>query len=153
MQVRNAPPPNYAFGYRDKPRSGNEINGLGERQRRPAKPVFHSSGRETLDWAALDNYFSLTVNWGCVWHILRNRWFRRRAAGPVAARRVPVADPIAARDEIIAAARKAGADVAGVGGVDEYDPNPRETAGDFRCIRLCHPLPCSGILCRLSETF
>ena len=50
VRLVSVPPPEYAFGYRVSPRSGNEINGLGDTERRPARQVFHSAGDTRLDW-------------------------------------------------------------------------------------------------------
>ncbi len=119
MRPLDPPPPTYAFGYREAPRSGNEINGLGVTERVQARQVFHDSGRVQLDWAALDQFFSMINPWGAVWNIVRNRWQLRRADGPVARRRRAVDDPAAMAAEIKDAARRFGAGIVGVAEVDD----------------------------------
>jgi hypothetical protein len=61
MKLIEPPPASYAFAYETTPRSGNEINGLGEELLRRATPVFHGSGRQQLEWSALDRFF-VTIN-------------------------------------------------------------------------------------------
>ena len=80
MRPVDPPPPAYEFAYRDQPRSGNEINGVGESRSRRATPVFHSThrggGRQPLAWEALDNFFNLVASPGCFWQVLRTqKWF------------------------------------------------------------------------------
>ena len=58
MRPHDPPPPTYAFGYRQAPGSGNEINGLGVAERTRARQVFHNPGGETLPWDALDHFFA-----------------------------------------------------------------------------------------------
>ena len=117
-----APPePRHAFGYRRPPRSGNEINGLGESEARRARPVFHNAGGERLEWQALDDFFSFVNPLSVIRHIVANTWQLRRQTGPVAAERVEVDDPAAAAEHIKASARGHGADLVGVTEVTEGD--------------------------------
>lgn len=102
-----APIPEPVLRYRNPPRPGNEINGLGEEKwRRPSK-VFHRlpigpPEREPQDHARLDLYFNMIRGHAGIFqallamrHILINRWQLRRGDGPVARRRVPGDDPAA----------------------------------------------------------
>lgn len=118
LRPKNPPPPVYPFAYRNKPRSGNDVNGLGETEPRLARPVFHSTGRgggrQALDWAALDTLFNLLSSPGCFWQVLRTLWQRRLYAGPVADDRVPVDDPAAMAARIKAKAKELGAGLAGI---------------------------------------
>jgi len=86
MKPSNPPDPDYTFAYQTKPRSGNEINGLGESKFRQAKHVFHGKFGAPLDWAAMDHFFTLINAFGVVWHIIMIRWALRRAEGPAAKR-------------------------------------------------------------------
>lgn len=134
MRPVNPPPPVYEFQYRDTPRSGNTINGLGEATPRQATPVFHSTGRgggrQPLAWEALDNFFNLVSSPACMWQVIRTMWQRRLYAGPTAARRVPVDDPAAIATQIKNKALELGAGLAGVNEIDEdvlyegYPPPP-----------------------------
>ncbi|MDH5171449.1 MAG: iron-sulfur cluster-binding protein, partial [Gammaproteobacteria bacterium] len=51
---KDFPSPELPFHYRRQPRSGNEINGLGERAFRRAVQVFHGSGARELQWRKLE---------------------------------------------------------------------------------------------------
>jgi len=117
--IKPFPPPDYAFGYRHPPESGNAINGQGESAWRRARPVFHASGGAVLAWKALDDFFSLINPWRVVRHVLWNTWQLRRSEGPVAATRREVSDPAAMAAEVKALARRLGASVAGVAEVSE----------------------------------
>lgn len=119
MRPENPPGPEYAFGYRRKPRSGNIINGLGEREPRQARHVFHDATGERLDWEALDGFFSYINPWRVVRHMLANTWQLRRQQGPVASHRVPVEDREAAARAVKAKARELGADLVGITTVTE----------------------------------
>jgi hypothetical protein len=79
MKAKDPPEPSYAFRYRNPPRSGNEINGLGETECRRADHVFHDATGEPLAWKALDEFFSFINPWGVVRHMLV--WCGARNAG------------------------------------------------------------------------
>ena len=114
MKLIAPPPASYAFAYESTPRSGNEINGLDEEAVRRATPVFHGSGRQQLEWSALDRFF-VTINCRTnVWHNLRNFWHLRNADGPVAAQQVPVDDPAATAAEVKRRALGFGAGIVGI---------------------------------------
>ena len=104
MKLLDTPPPTYDFGYRQLPQSGNEINGLGETERRRARPVFHDATGCTLAWSKLDNFFGYICRWGIVKYILANVWQLRRRNGPVAPVKVDVQDPQAMASQIKAKA-------------------------------------------------
>lgn len=114
MRPKNPPAPTYAFGYKNPPQSGNEINGLGETQKRRARHVFHNATGEDLPWNALDEFFSQINRWGVVRHMLANVWQLRRQDGPVNASRVEAGDPQAMAQLIKAEARKLGAELVGI---------------------------------------
>ena len=114
MKLIDPPPADYAFAYEATPRSGNLINGLGEAEPRRATPVFHGSGKQQLDWSALDRFF-VTINcWINVWHNLRNFWHLRNANGPVAESRLTVDDPAAMAEEVKQRALQFGAGIVGI---------------------------------------
>ena len=119
MRPDSPPDASYAFGYRTPPRSGNDINGRGERQERRASHVFHNATGERLDWEALDGFFSLINPWGVVRHMLANTWQLRRQEGRVADERQPIDDPAQMSQRIRAHARSLGASLVGVARVGE----------------------------------
>ncbi|MDJ0928746.1 MAG: 4Fe-4S dicluster domain-containing protein [Gammaproteobacteria bacterium] len=114
IKPENPPPPEYAFGYRHPPRSGNEINGLGESTRRQPRHVFHSAGGPPLDWQALDDFFGLISPWSVLRHVIGNAWQLRNKDGPVNPEQREVADAAGMAIEIKERARQLGADLAGV---------------------------------------
>jgi len=134
MRPVDPPPPVYEFGYREAPRSGNEINGVGESHSRRATPVFHSTGRgggrQPLAWEAMDNFFNLVASPGCFWQVLHTLWQRRRYAGAMASQRQAVDDPADMSARIKARALELGAGLAGVSEIGEdalyegYDAPP-----------------------------
>ncbi len=119
MKPRNPPAPEYAFGYKEQPASGNAINGLGETTRGRARHVFHNATGAPLPFDALDEFFGYINPWSVVRHMLANAWQLRRQNGPVAPKRVPAADPGAMAETIKAAARSMGAELVGVTEVPE----------------------------------
>lgn len=123
MRPVDPPPPVYEFQYRDPPRSGNTINGLGDTTPRRATPVFHSTGRgggrQPLAWEALDNFFNLVASPACMWQVIRTLWQRRGYAGPTAERRIPVDEPGAMATQIKTKAVELGAGLAGISEIDD----------------------------------
>jgi hypothetical protein len=119
MKLKNTPSTDYAFGYKEKPQSGNEINGLGETKKVRARHVFHNATGEPLPWDALDTFFSYINLWGVVRHMLGNVWQLRRQDGPVSKKRVPVDDPARMAGQIKAEAKRRGAGIVGVTEISE----------------------------------
>ena len=117
VRLTNIPAAEYAFGYRVPPRSGNEINGLGDPIRRQARHVFHSAGNVRLDWQALDDFFGLISSWRVLWHVITNAWQLRNWDGPVAAARCSVEDRHAMAATIKEMARGLGAELVGISAV------------------------------------
>jgi NAD-dependent dihydropyrimidine dehydrogenase PreA subunit len=115
-RVKPLDPPaaSYAFGYRRPPRSGNEINGLGEADYRRAQHVFHNAGNEVLEWQALDDFFSIIGPFSVLRHVLGNAWQLRNKDGRVSARRRSVTNPAAMAEEIKRLARDCGAELVGI---------------------------------------
>ncbi len=114
IRPEDPPPPVYAFGYRHPPRSGNAINGQGERVFRQAAHVFHSAGGPPLDWQALDDFFGLISPWQVMRHVFGNIWQLRHQDGPVRPGRRTVDDAAAMATEIKSRARALGADLVGI---------------------------------------
>ena len=102
------------LAYRNPPRSGNEINGLGETEWRQASHVFHNDGDDVLPWDRLDNLFAYVNPWQVVIRIMRNIWHLRKSVGPTAKTQRPVDDPAAMTREIKERAKALGAGLVGV---------------------------------------
>ena len=117
---KNFPPAELAFGYRDTPRSGNDINGLGASEARRATQIFHGSGARELEWRKLELFFALINPLRVYWLNLVNRWMLRRADGRVAKQQQQVSDPRAMSASIKARARELGAGAVGVTALTEH---------------------------------
>ncbi|MCH7891096.1 MAG: hypothetical protein IH921_06295, partial [Gemmatimonadetes bacterium] len=105
--------------YRSPPRSGNEINGMGDDKPRRARHVFHSAGNIRLDWQALDDFFGLISPWSVIRHVIGNAWQLRNRDGPVNTDQRPVHDVHAMASEIKGLARDMGAELAGISRVTD----------------------------------
>jgi len=114
MKLRDLPSADFDFGYKEPPRSGNAINGLGEQTRRRAERVFHCLGRDDYHWAAMNVFFYMVSPFGFLLRAMRNRWIYRNSNGPVAKTRQPVDDPAAMAAHIKEKAREFGAALVGV---------------------------------------
>ncbi len=121
MKIRDVPRAEYAFGYRVPPRSGNEINGFGEREPRRATQVFHNAdSSRPIEWQGLDDFFMCVNPWQVVRHRLLNKFELRKERGPVA-RRVVDEGPEANAAFVKSAARAAGASLVGIAEIRETD--------------------------------
>jgi Pyruvate/2-oxoacid:ferredoxin oxidoreductase delta subunit len=107
------------FHYREPPRSGNAINGLGETAWRRAVQVFHGSGARELEWQKLEQFFALINPFRVYWLNLVNRWLLRRADGPVARERQAVDDPSDMAEQVKVRARAFGAGAVGIAPLTE----------------------------------
>lgn len=119
IKPENPPPPVYAFGYRRPPRSGNEINGLGETAIRRPRHVFHSADGPPLEWQALDDFFGLISPWRVLRHVIGNAWQLRNKDGPIGTQQRPVTNTAAMSVEIKDCARRFGAELVGITRVTE----------------------------------
>lgn len=125
---KDFPSPDLPFRYHQRPRSGNEINGLGEPLFRRALQVFHGSGARELEWRKLEQFFALINPFRVYWLNLVNRWMLRRADGPIAKKRQPVESPVEMAAAIKRQARQLGAGAVGIAPLTEkalyqgYDP-------------------------------
>ena len=137
MRLKDVPPADYAFAYRDPPTSGNAINGLGEAERRRPRSVFHGTGGEVLDWSALDRLFVALNTWSAMWQSVKNLWVLRNADGPVAERRTPVQDPAAMAAVIKDQGRTCGADLVGITPISDF-------------IRVVLPIPLRPMMATIS---
>ena len=144
MKIREVPPAEYAFGYREPPQSGNDINGRGERERRRATQVFHNAdASRPIAWQGLDDFFMCLNPWRVVRHRLLNKFDLRAETGPVA-RRVRDEGPEANAAFAKEAARAAGAELVGITEVGEFD------VFEGRSAPYCHAI-CIGLSMRREE--
>jgi Pyruvate/2-oxoacid:ferredoxin oxidoreductase delta subunit len=111
------PSAEYPFRYRNPPRSGNDINGLGVREARRPVQIFHSSGRRRVEWELLELYFLLTMPFRLFLSGLVSRWKLRHADGAIAAQRTAVIDRNAMSAQIKDQAKRLGAAAVGIGRV------------------------------------
>jgi epoxyqueuosine reductase len=116
---RDFPSPELPFHYRERPRSGNDINGLGQSVFSRAVQIFHGSGARELEWRQLELFFALINPFKVYWLNLVNRWMLRRADGTVAKKQHPVADTEQMAATIKQRARDFGAGAVGITALTE----------------------------------
>lgn len=117
--TKNPPPATYAFEFAEQPRSGNDINGLGETKRRRAREVFHGSGARAMEWEGLQSYFGMIIPFRQLVLWMKIRWSYRNANGRVARRRLPFGSSAEAAQEIKSISKRFGADMTGIGPITE----------------------------------
>ena len=110
----NPPAAEYAFGYKNPPISGNIINGLGETEKRRPRHIFHNPGNSSIEWGALNDFFTMINPWRVVMHLLGNLWFMRKRTGPVNPVQIKVDDAAAMAAHIKEKAKEFGADLVGI---------------------------------------
>ncbi len=116
---RQFPSTDYSFAYRESPKSGNTINGVGEKSFRRATQIFHGSGARKLEWSALEQFFALSAPFKVYWLNLVNRWLLRNADGQVAKTKQSIDDPRRAAEAIKTKALQLGAGTVGITKVTE----------------------------------
>ncbi|MFK7732503.1 MAG: 4Fe-4S dicluster domain-containing protein [Pseudomonadales bacterium] len=114
------PSTDYPFAYKETPKSGNSINGVGESRFRRATQIFHGSGARELEWRALEQFFALSAPFKVYWLNLVNRWLLRNADGRVAPIQQPVDDADEMAASIKAKALEFGAGTVGITKVREH---------------------------------
>lgn len=114
MKLYDTPPADYAFAYREPPKSGNETNGLGVAEKVRPKHVFHCMDQGPFPWFGLNLFFAMNATLGIFLQQLKYRWYARRSAGPIAKRKIAVDDATAMADHIKKKAKEFGAGVVGV---------------------------------------
>ena len=108
------PSPELPFKYREKPRSGNDINGLGQPTFSRALQIFHGSGARELEWRKLERFFALINPFRVYWLNLVNRWMLRKADGVVAKKQHDVVDTAKMAEDIKQRAIDFGAGTVGI---------------------------------------
>tara|TARA_R110001592_G_scaffold337300_1_gene623736 strand:+ start:355443 stop:356396 length:954 start_codon:yes stop_codon:yes gene_type:complete len=108
------PSPELPFKYREKPRSGNDINGLGQPTFSRAVQIFHGSGARELEWRKLERFFALINPFRVYWLNLVNRWMLRKADGVVAKKQHAVVDTAKMAEDIKQRAIDFGAGTVGI---------------------------------------
>ncbi|MFL3044763.1 MAG: 4Fe-4S dicluster domain-containing protein [Candidatus Neomarinimicrobiota bacterium] len=114
MKPFNPPSTEYAFSYKKPPVSGNEINGLGVKEKVRAKHVFHDPGGKQLAWHAMDQFFSYITSWNILKQIMANVWQLRKQDGPINENQVAVDDLDKMADDIKYRAARLGAELVGI---------------------------------------
>lgn len=111
----NPPPYSAVPVYPVPPRSGNEINGLGIREKIRARHVFHTNpAYGPHAWMLLNRFFTSLSTWATVTGRMRVVWWMRRGVGPAAPTKRPVSDPVAMAAEVKDKAKGFGAAVVGI---------------------------------------
>ena len=114
MKLHDVPPADNLPKFQQAPISGNDINGLGETEKRRPSRVFHALGRPDFPWAGLNAFFLMNNTAGIVWEAIKYRWRLRNSAGPVAKRQVEITDKQQMAERIKEKAKEFGAGVVGI---------------------------------------
>lgn len=145
IQIDEYPDTNYPFSYRQPPRSGNEINGLGETGIRSAYKVFHSVSYRVA-WGGLERFFHLSANEITLKLVNQIRWADRSRGGRPAARRIEVADLDQMADFVKQAGIELGAGLVGITGLSVTDGFAHfDTTSYPTAISLVVPMDLEGI--------
>jgi reductive dehalogenase len=115
---KTPPKAEYAFCYAKKPKSGNVINGLGEKEIRKPKVVFHS-GDYSVEWADLEFLFHNISTPKEVFRVICMKWQHRKKDGFVAQKNQPVSHTASTTEEIRNFAKKMGITTFGVTPLDQ----------------------------------
>ena len=107
------------FEYKNKPVSGNTLNGLGEKAVRRAVQIFHGSGFRKLEWEKLELFFLLTMPFSLFIRGMYSRLQLRHADGKVSDRQIEVKDKSQLTEEIKTIALKLGAGAVGITEISE----------------------------------
>ena len=113
------PSPELPFHYREQPRSGNDINGLGQSNFSRAVQIFHGSGARELEWRKLELFFALINPFRVYWLNLVNRWMLRKADGAIAKKQQAVDDTAEMAEAIKQCAMDFGAGAVGIAPLTE----------------------------------
>jgi hypothetical protein len=130
----------YPFSYRRPPLSGNVINGLGEKQTRPARKVFHS-GDYRVAWGGLERYFHAHANDTTIKKFRKIRWQDRQKDGRAASVKYQVDSPEQMAVWVKEAAAHFGGQLVGVAPLsaehtfEHFDPSPRHHGPGQHAIR------------------
>ncbi len=101
MRPLNPPPPEYGFTYLNPPRSGNEINGVGVKEKIPPKKIAPDDFTiQDYDYKALFDFFFMTMPWSIFKEFILGMFESRKARGRIAKRRTEVDDPAVMGEQI-----------------------------------------------------
>ena len=109
------------FEYASPPVSGNQLNGVGETEKRQARQIFHGSGFRRLEWEKLEMFFLMTMPLSLFIRGMFSRLQLRHADGAVAKQRREVSDAGEMSDEIKDLAIELGAGLVGITEITALD--------------------------------
>lgn len=115
MRAKNPPPAIYCHAYAKPPRPGNDINGLGETNKRRASKVAPDdfTVRE-YEWKDIWDFFFLNSSWSTFSSLILGMVESRHARGATASNQVSVQDPGSMAKQLKEKARELGADLVGI---------------------------------------
>lgn len=114
MRPKNPSPATYNFGYARPPRSGNEINGLGNNNIVKPIKIGPDDFMEDYEYKSLFDFFFMTLPWPVFKEYLKGIVHCSTAIGKVAEKRIEVSDPAEMATTIKEKAIEFGAGIAGV---------------------------------------
>ena len=115
MRPLNPPPPVYGFTYLNPPRSGNEINGVGVKEKVPPKKIAPDDFTiKDYDYKALFDFFFMTMQWSIFKEFILGMFESRKARGRIAKRRTEVDDPAVMAEQVKQKAKDIGFGIVGI---------------------------------------
>ena len=115
MKLKSQPPKEATVVYREPPCSGNDINGLGEKEFRRASYIYHSDGKSgPLPFDQMQHVFRYSVPAKMLPAIVKGAWATFRAHGTLAEKRREVNDAEEMTRLIKAKAKELGAGLVGI---------------------------------------
>lgn len=115
MKMHHTPPAEAMIEYRTPPCSGNEINGLGEKEYRRAKYIFHSSVKSgPLPFDKMQYVFRNSNPGKMLPRMLYGAWATFRPQGKLNKEQVKIDNPVKMTEQIKEKARALGAGIVGI---------------------------------------
>ena len=115
MKPVNPPPVEHLYTYDKFPRSGNDINGLGETKKiRPRKIAPDDFTIEDYDYKHKWDFFFYTMPWNVFKQFTLGLFESRKARGPVAKIRQEVDEPVVMAKKVKDKAKEVGGGIVGI---------------------------------------
>lgn len=120
MKPVNPPPVEHLYTYAEFPRSGNDINGVGKREKfRPKKIAPDDFTIEDYDYKHKWDFFFYTMSWPVFKQFILGLFESRKARGPVAKKRQEVDSPALMAQKIKEKALECGGGIVGITYTDD----------------------------------
>jgi epoxyqueuosine reductase len=128
------------FTYRNQPESGNKLNGLGEKEARRPRQIFHGSGFRKLEWEKLELFFLMTMPFSLFIRGMLSRLQLRHADGKIAKKQCEINDTSKRTQALKAVAKKLGARAIGITKISENESYKDYKAPHKYAISIAYPM-------------